>query len=225
MGLNLYELPGYQEVVRLLYSNQENSNKAAYFKLRKKCSSFLNERELRLTLRKIQVNEGFIHDFLKYLYKTSTGMTAKAIAWFSKDQKELVLSVKRELPGLKVRANEVSRTMDVPKLGHNDAEEVFRRLREKIPNPSTAIINKYIQKNESMRGGDDQVLSFTEFFQKWVLLYVVYGITRSLAGLGSLVLFTGGIGLFGFTLIHLPFLVMMLDDLLYKVGQTDYVVP
>lgn len=223
----IYDLQSYPIIAEALFSGRSDGYRLAYLQLRNECGGYLNERQLRTALQRIQLKEGFIRKFLENLYKQFTSMLSAALSWFTggKNLSELIRSVEKDLPKLREKAKEVERNMETPKLNQRDAEEVFRRLREKIPQPTDDIIQKYVPIQETMRGGDDQVLSFTEFFQKWILLYVVYGVVRSLAGLGSIGLFTGGIGLFGFTVVHLPFLVLLLDDLLDKVGKSDYVVP
>jgi hypothetical protein len=222
--LNLYQLPRYERVAEIIMTGHPNSRKMAYLELSVSCGSFLSEKEIHTTIRRIAVCEGWIQDVLSKLLKGISSWAAQAIAALGRMKpKELLRQYEKDRGRIGQKVREVESTMDTPKMGEQEAREITRRLRGSVPQPPEKVISKYVSNNESIRNANDQVLSFTEFTQKWTVLYIVYGIIRNLVGIGGLL--TGGAGLAGFALIHLPFLVTLADDLAYQIGRSEYVAP
>lgn len=230
MGIDLYDLPGYRAVADTLYARHPKAYESAYLRLRNECGSFLNEKELRSVLRKIQIHEGKIRDFLSAAWNGvkdfAKGVVIKLMGIKPED---LLREIKNNRAKLAQKAQEARFALGDLDLKVADAHEVYRRMYDAIPPPPDRLVKKFVkviepenlQVRESMR--EEDVLSFTSFFQKWVLLYIFYGVAKYLAGMSGI--FTGGAALLGFSLIQLPFLLLMIDDLMYQIGGSEYVAP
>lgn len=222
--MNIYEIPGYNEVREaLLTPGRADGHHLAYLKLRSLHGSALTEREMHGLVRQISISEGKVSDFLRNLLDYLSSWTSKITSLFrSASPGALLKKVEKDLPRLKQKAREVEMTMDTPDLSQEDVQEVTRRMIERLPDPSGSDV-EHLRKslgNLQEHRADDASMSWTAFYHKWTVLYLVYALAMGLVGVNVLTL-----GLIKISLSLLPPLVLMIDDLLYQLGTKEFVAP
>jgi len=219
---SIFDIPGYREIAETFKTCHPNARRLALIQIRQNCGHFLTEKEMSLALNRIQVQESKISEVVAKLLQAAHGLIGQLISYITgKSLKELNQGVEKDLPKLREAAARVRAEQGLPeeRLSPGESEEIFRRAQENIPPPPEELIQKYAGMTEAVT--DDGVLHFSVFFQKWTMMYLTYLVVRFLAGMSGL--FTGGLGFLGFTVIHLPYLVLLLDDWFYQVNKAKYV--
>jgi hypothetical protein len=219
--MNLYALDCYTELVETLKKARVGSYHDAYLILRSKYSAAMTEKEMHKSLRGIQMNESKLFDFLQALYQAAASWVGKARDYFLGHlPTDLVRKVEKDMDKLREKAREVELTMEAPQMTPEDIQELERRIKEQIPPPTEEELAQVQKALKEGHRADDESMSWTEWRHKWFTLFLAYTIAMSLAGFSVF-----GLTIGKFSLIYLPALVLMLDDLLYQLGHHKYVAP
>lgn len=221
--MDLYEIEGYTQIASLLAARESASYKNVCLILRTKNAALMTEQEVHYYAREIILNEGKLGDLFGKLYDKALNYITNAKRFlFSQGAKPLLNKVRNDLPKFKAEAREVELTMEgVPSISQEDSREIQRRLLQKMPTTPTDIVDK-LQKElgQIKEHRDDGDFSWSVFYHKWALLFLLYAIAVFLTGGSAL-----GIAVPGISKMYLPALVVMIDDLLYQLGAAEFVAP